>query len=195
MFLASPSVLLLSAARHGSRLRRSLSSAASASPLRKVGVIGLGLMGHGIAQTAAAASFNVVAVDNDDASVGRGLAMIKKSLEGSAAKAVSKGSLKAEDAAKHVADVLSRVRGSTSRRDLADCDLIVEAVPETMAIKTPLYKELASILRPDAIVASNTSGLPVQAMADIIGRQSTMVGRSRHRMDDGGRLFTPIADV
>jgi len=176
MFLASPSVLLVAAARHGSRLRRGLSSAASASPLRKVGVIGLGLMGHGIAQTAAAASFNVVAVDSDDAAVGRGLAMIKKSLEGSAAKAVSKGSIKAEDAAKNVADVLSRVRGSTSRRDLADCDLIIEAVPETMAIKTPLYKELASILRPDAIVASNTSGLPVQAMADVIGRQSTMVG-------------------
>lgn len=127
-------------------------------------------------QTAAQAKFEVVAVDNDDASVNRGMGMIKKSLETIAAKAVQKGTVKQEDAAKNVEAVLSRIRTGTKRGDLADCDLVIEAVPETMEIKTPVYQDFGRILKPSTIIATNTSGLPVKAMADLCGRHETTIG-------------------
>lgn len=97
-------------------------------------------MGHGIVQTSAAAGFQVVAVDNDDAAVGRGMGMIKKSLDTLAAKAASP-----EEGAKKTAEVLGRIKSTTKRGDLADCDLIIEAVPETMEIKTPVYKDFGAL--------------------------------------------------
>lgn len=154
---------------------RCFSSSASPAAIRRVGVVGLGLMGHGILQAAAAANFQVVGVDNDDAAVSRGMAMVKKSLDQIAARAVKSGA-SAEAAAAESARVLTNISVSTARASLHDVDLIIEAVPETMAIKTPLYKELGLIARPDAILASNTSGLPVKALADITGRTATTIG-------------------
>lgn len=152
-----------------------LFSASQAPKIQKIGVIGLGLMGHGIAQVSAASGFNVVAVDSSEAAVASGMGMIKKSVEAIRARAVAKGAL--PDAAKKTHDdTLSRIETSTSRGALKDCDLVIEAVPETMAIKTPIYQDLARILRPDAIIASNTSGLQVSAMADIAGRRTSTVG-------------------
>lgn len=97
--------------------------------------------------------------------------MIKKSLDTLAAKAASP-----EEGAKKTAEVLGRIKSTTKRGDLADCDLIIEAVPETMEIKTPVYKDFGAILKPSAIIATNTSGLPVKAMADLCGRHQTTIG-------------------
>ena len=132
-------------------------------------MLGLGLMGSGIAQTAAAAGFTVVAVDTA-AGAERGLGMIKASLASAVARAAKKegaaGGAAAEAAG---AATLSRLRTATSVREVAGCDLIIEAVPETMAAKTPLYEELGRSLRPSAIIASNTSGLPVRTLMGLAG--------------------------
>jgi 3-hydroxybutyryl-CoA dehydrogenase len=150
-------------------------------------VVGLGLMGHGIIQTAAQNGFAVVAVDSEEASIARGMGMIKKSLETIASKSVAKGTATQEAAAKQVALTIDRIQTSTSRGALADCDLVIEAVPETMAIKKPLYTDLAKILRKDAIIASNTSGLPVGKLAEISGRPETTVSCHGCYLGSGAR--------
>ncbi|RYG41376.1 hypothetical protein EON68_03150 [archaeon] len=160
--------------------RRAFASAAAAAGVQPkgvqtLGVVGLGLMGHGIVQTAAAAGIAVVAVDTDSTFVTRGMGMIQKSLDTIASKAVAKGTLTADVAAANTAAVLARITTSTTREALNVCDLVVEAVPETMAAKKPVYKDFAAILRPDAIIASNTSGLSVKELADLSGRYETTV--------------------
>lgn len=134
-------------------------------------------MGHGIVQVSAAnGKFAVVAVDSDAAAVTRGMDMIRKSLETLTSKAIAKGTVTKEAGEKQVADVLARITSTTDRGALGACDIIVEAVPETMAIKTPVYKDLARIARADAILASNTSGLPVGELAKLSGRPETTIG-------------------
>lgn len=133
-------------------------------------------MGHGIVQTSAAAGYQVKAIDSNDDAVKRGMGMVKSSLETIAARKMKKEGLAADKAKEETDRVLANISTSTSRSALADCDLIIEAVPETMEIKTPLYKDLAAITRPDAIIASNTSGLPIGAMANITGRHATTIG-------------------
>jgi 3-hydroxyacyl-CoA dehydrogenase len=167
LLLEALDMLLQAVARRG--------FATAVPEIRRVGVVGLGLMGHGIVQTSAAAGFKVIAVDSDDKAVGRGKDMIKKSLDSIAARKV-KGGAPQEKAQEATDATLANITYSTKRADLADVDLIVEAVPETMEIKTPLYKDLTAIVRKDAIIASNTSGLPIKAMADITGRLETTIG-------------------
>ena len=144
-------------------------ASSSASGIKSVGVLGLGLMGSGIAQTAAAAGFDVVAVDTA-AGAERGLGMIKASLAAVAARAAKKEGAAGGAAAEAAGTAtLGRLRTSSAARDLAACDLVIEAVPETMAAKTPLYEELGRTLKPSAIIASNTSGLPVRSLMKIAG--------------------------
>jgi len=113
---------------------------ATVPEIKRVGVLGLGLMGHGIVQTAAAAGYAVTGVDADDAAVKRGVDAITKSVQALSSKAVAKKTL-TEDAAKaQVAETLGRIKTATSRDALAECDLIIEAVPETMEVKTPVYQ-------------------------------------------------------
>lgn len=142
----------------------------------QVGVIGLGLMGHGIAQVTAAKGIQVVAVDANKAAVERGIGMIKKSLETVAAKAVSKGTLDAAGAKAQVDATLGRIKTSTERVALKECDLVIEAAPEDLAVKEALYKELPGVVRKDAIVATNTSGLEVGLLADWFGEKQRVIG-------------------
>ena len=129
-----------------------------------------------IAQVTAAAGFKVVAIDSNQGAVDRGMDMIRKSLETVHAKQVAKGSLTADAAKSKTEEVMGRITTSTDRGALSSVDLVIEAVPETMEIKTPVYRDLSKIMRPDAIIATNTSGLPVKAMADIAGRPQSVVG-------------------
>jgi 3-hydroxybutyryl-CoA dehydrogenase len=136
--------------------------------ISKVGVLGCGLMGSGIAQTAAAAGFVTVARDVSDALLERGRSGILKSL----GKLVEKGKLGQEsrDAA------LGRLSFATDLSALADCDIVIEAVTEDLELKNSLWRELDRLTPPATIFASNTSSLTIAAMAAATRRADRFVG-------------------
>jgi 3-hydroxybutyryl-CoA dehydrogenase len=136
--------------------------------IRKVGVVGCGLMGSGIAEIAAKAGLGVVVREVDDALLARG----RKRVEGSLAKAVEKGKL---DAAARDA-LLARIAWTTRLADFADADLVVEAIVENMAAKRELFAALDGICPPHAVFASNTSSLPIGDMAAATKRPDRFVG-------------------
>lgn len=135
--------------------------------MQRVGVVGAGTMGHGIAQVAAMAGFDVVLTDVDEAAVARGLAGITANLD----KGVARGKVDADqrDA------TLTRVRGGTLL-DVAACDLQIEAVPEKHDLKVQLFKQLEKTARPDAILATNTSSLSVGAIAAELAHPERVIG-------------------
>lgn len=133
-----------------------------------VGVIGSGIMGSGIAEVAAAAGCTVIVRSRSQATADGML----RGLETSLAKQVERGKKTAEDA-----DALrARVRATTDLADLADCDLIIESVVEDLETKKALFRELDRVVRPDAILATNTSTLPVVDMAMETGRPDQVCG-------------------
>ncbi|WP_460754897.1 3-hydroxyacyl-CoA dehydrogenase [Nocardiopsis oceani] len=134
----------------------------------KVGVVGLGTMGAGIAEVFARAGFNVVGVEIDQAALDRGRGHVDKSLS----RAVSKGKLTEEERA----GIDARLTFSTSREDLADADFVVEAVPERMDIKRDVFGDLDRICAPGTILATNTSSLSVTEIAALTGRPEKVVG-------------------
>lgn len=139
-----------------------------AREFRTVGVVGLGTMGAGIVEVFARNGLNVVAVEVDDAAVQRGRAH----LETSTARAVSRGKLTADGAA----ELLGRITTGTSLSDLADVDLVIEAIPESLELKADVFAELDKICRPDVILASNTSSLSVTELSVRTGRPGRVVG-------------------
>lgn len=136
--------------------------------IQNVGVVGCGLMGSGIAQVAALGGFTVRMCDADQAALDRGV----KRIEGSLSKFVEKEKLTAEarDAA------IQALRPTTSLDDLADCDLVIEAIIEDLAEKKALFQRLGAMLAPGAILATNTSSLSVTEMGAASGRPDCMVG-------------------
>jgi 3-hydroxyacyl-CoA dehydrogenase len=136
--------------------------------VKKVGVVGCGLMGSGIAQVAALARCDVIAREVTLELAQKGLARI----HGSLAKLVEKGRLKAEeaDAAR------ARLKPTTSLADLKDCDLVVEAIVEDLDQKKRLFAELGKLCGKETILASNTSSFPIGEMADASGRPERFVG-------------------
>ena len=134
----------------------------------KFGVIGAGQMGAGIAQVAATAGFEVLLRDVEQRFLDKGMAGIKKSLE----KFVEKDKLEssAMDAA------LARIKTTTSLQDFADCDLVVEAILEDKDIKLELFRELGRIVKPTGVLASNTSSIPITALATASGRPEQFIG-------------------
>jgi len=144
--------------------------------IRKVGVMGCGLMGHGIAQVAAQGGCEVVVVEADQGALDKGLARIAKSVEKLGQKEVEKGKLTAEQALQRGREVSARIRGSLERKAVAGCDLVVEAVVEDLDLKKQLFAELGRLCQPDAILASNTSSFPIGEMAAASGRPARMVG-------------------
>ncbi|MFD6952018.1 MULTISPECIES: 3-hydroxybutyryl-CoA dehydrogenase [unclassified Nocardiopsis] len=134
----------------------------------KVGVVGLGAMGAGIAEVFARAGFNVIGVEIDQAAVDRGRAHVDKSLS----RAVSKGKLTEEERT----GIDARLTFTTSREDLADADFVVEAVPERMDIKKDVFSDLDRICPPGTILATNTSSLSVTEIAALTGRPDKVVG-------------------
>jgi 3-hydroxybutyryl-CoA dehydrogenase len=136
--------------------------------IKKVGVIGCGLMGHGITQVAATAGYDVVVREVDEATLGKGLGKIEKLL----GRAVEKGSTTQEDADA----VRGRITGTVDYADLADCDLVLEAMTEDLDGKLAMWREVDAIVKPEALFATNTSSLPVIVQAAATSRPSQFVG-------------------
>lgn len=136
--------------------------------IEKVGVLGCGLMGHGITQVAAEAGYQVVVREVDDETLAKGLAKIEKQL----ARAIEKGRSTQEDA-----DALrSRIHGTTDYAELADCGLVLEAITEDLALKLEMWKQVDGLVKPEAYFATNTSSLPVIAQAACTGRPERFLG-------------------
>jgi 3-hydroxybutyryl-CoA dehydrogenase len=136
--------------------------------IKKVGVVGCGLMGHGIAQVAAQGGFDVVVREVDQAALDKGLGKIEKQL----ARAVEKGKAEQADADA----VRGRIQGTTDYADLADCDLVIEAITEDLERKLEMWRELDGIVKEGAYFATNTSSLPVIAQAAATGRPERFLG-------------------
>ncbi len=136
--------------------------------IEKVGVLGAGLMGHGIAQVAAQAGYDVVLREVDDAHLDKGVGRIEKQL----ARAVEKGKAEQADADA----VRARIQGTTSYSDLADCDLVIEAITEDLALKLEMWKEVDGVAKEGALFATNTSSLSVIDQAASTSRPDRFFG-------------------
>jgi 3-hydroxybutyryl-CoA dehydrogenase len=139
-----------------------------AQPIEKVGVLGAGLMGHGIAQVAAQSGYEVVLREVDETMLQKGIGKIEKQL----ARAVEKGKSTQEDADA----VRGRLHGTVDYADLADCDLVIEAITESLPLKLEMWREVDQIVKPDAVFATNTSSLAVIDQAATTSRPSQFVG-------------------
>jgi 3-hydroxyacyl-CoA dehydrogenase len=144
--------------------------------IKKVGVVGCGLMGHGIVQVAAQGGFDVVALETEQGALDKGIARIEKSLAKLASKSVEKGKATAEAAEAGAAATRARITPSLNKADLADCDLVVEAIVENLDVKRALFAELGGLCKAETIFASNTSSFPISEMAAASGRAERMVG-------------------
>jgi 3-hydroxybutyryl-CoA dehydrogenase len=136
--------------------------------LKRVGVIGCGLMGSGIVQVSAAAGIDTIVREVDQATLDKGLGRIRKFLEGG----VEKGKMTAEDKDK----TLAHIKGTTRLEDLADCELIVEAVVESIGAKREVFSTLDKVTKPDAVLASNTSSLSITEIAATTTRPDRVLG-------------------
>jgi 3-hydroxybutyryl-CoA dehydrogenase len=145
--------------------------------IKKVGVLGCGLMGSGIAQVAASAGCEVVVKEVSQELIDRGFGGIDKSL----AKFVEKGKLSAEDRTA----TMGRLKGTLEDADLADCDLIVEVIVENLAVKRETFARLDAVCKPETIFASNTSSLSITEMM-------TATSPERQRRFVGLHFFNPV---
>jgi len=136
--------------------------------IKTIAVLGAGQMGNGITQVAACAGYNVTMVDIEQSYVDRGLATIEKSL----AKLVSKERMTQEDADA----ARGRITTAIDRQACADCDLVVEAVPEILSLKQEIFAELDQICKPETILASNTSSISISTIAEATNRPEQVIG-------------------
>jgi 3-hydroxybutyryl-CoA dehydrogenase len=134
----------------------------------RLAVVGAGLMGSGIAQVAAQAGWQVTVRDVDEPALSRGMAAIKRSLD----KFVAKGTLPAADAEA----TLARLSTTTDLDAVADVDLVVEAIFEEVDVKRQLFTQLDRLCRDDAVLATNTSAIPVTTIAAATKRPESVVG-------------------
>ncbi|HEY6188731.1 MAG TPA: 3-hydroxybutyryl-CoA dehydrogenase [Pyrinomonadaceae bacterium] len=145
--------------------------------IKKVGVLGCGLMGSGIAQTAAAAGFETVVREVSDDLIQKGFAGIEKSL----AKFAEKGTITADQQR----EIRGRLSGTTSFTELADCDIIIEAIIENLDMKRDTYRQLDEICKPETIFASNTSSISITEMM-------TATRPERQQRFIGMHFFNPV---
>src|SRR3954447_3780431 len=136
--------------------------------ISKVGVLGAGLMGHGIAQVSAQAGYDVVLREVDQERLDKGLGRIQKQL----ARAVEKEKMTQDDADA----VLGRIQGTLDYGDFADCDLVIEAITEDLDKKLEMWKELDGIVKDGAVLATNTSSLSVIDQAASTKRPDRFIG-------------------
>ena len=137
--------------------------------IKKVCVLGAGIMGSGIAQVVAAAGFEVSVRDIEDRFIEKGLATIKSHLD----RAVEKEKIEAKEAKA----IIGRITGTTDLKDAtAEADLVIEAVVENMRVKREVFAELDVICKPDTILASNTSGLSITEIASVTNRPDKVLG-------------------
>lgn len=137
-------------------------------PVQRVGVLGSGQMGSGIATAHARRGVSATMVDVDNARIADGVGRARKVVEGR----ITIGRATPKD----LADMLSMLNTSTSTQVFSDCDVVVEAITENEALKTQTYKELAAVLKPDAILASNTSTISITRMAEAAPHPERFVG-------------------
>jgi 3-hydroxybutyryl-CoA dehydrogenase len=136
--------------------------------IEKVGVLGCGLMGHGIAQICAQAGWDVVVREVDQGRLDGGIGKIEKQL----ARSVEKGKLEQTDADA----VRARISPTLDYADLADCDLVIEAITEDLGAKLEMWKEVDGIVKEGAAFATNTSSLPVADQAAATSRPERFLG-------------------
>ena len=137
-------------------------------PIRKVGVVGCGLMGSGIAQVSAQAGFPTVVREISQPVLDKGMGAIRKFLQGG----VDKGKLAAADMEK----TLANLKGTVRIEDLADCDLVVEAAAESLSLKRELFAELDKACKPETLLASNTSSLSITELSTSTRRPALFLG-------------------
>jgi len=136
--------------------------------VKKIGVIGAGQMGHGIALVAAKAGFNVMIQDIKDDYVQKGLGKIERFLD----KSIDKGKMTADEKKK----VLSNIKGTTKLEDLKDVDLVIEAIFENIKVKKELFTALDKICKKETYFASNTSTIPITDLASVTNRPKHFIG-------------------
>jgi 3-hydroxybutyryl-CoA dehydrogenase len=145
--------------------------------IKKVGVLGCGLMGSGIAQVAASAGFETIVKEVSDDLIARGFGGIEKSL----AKFAEKGTITSDQQK----EIRGRLSGTTSFNELADCDIIIEAIIENLDEKRSTYRQLDQLCKPETIFASNTSSLSITEMM-------TATSAERQRRFIGMHFFNPV---
>jgi 3-hydroxybutyryl-CoA dehydrogenase len=136
--------------------------------IKSVFVIGAGTMGNGIAQVSAQAGYDVTMSDIKDEFVQKGLATIEKSLD----RSIKKGALQESDKAA----IMGRIKTSLDVKDAAGADLVVEAAPEIIDLKKSIFKQLDEVCKADAILATNTSSLPIGEIAAATRRPEKVIG-------------------
>lgn len=136
--------------------------------IAKVGVVGCGTMGAGIVELIAGHGLDLIFIDVDDDAVMRGHERIRTSLD----RQVERGRLSASEAD----DIAARIDGSSDWQRLADCDLVIEAVPELLDVKQAIFRKIDQVVRPEAILATNTSSLPVMDIAVQSRRPNRVLG-------------------
>src|SRR5919109_4587805 len=136
--------------------------------VKSVGVLGCGLMGHGISQVAAQAGYDVVVREVDQATLEKGIGKIDKQL----ARAVEKGRAEQSEAD----EVRGRIQGTVDYGELAGCDLVIEAITEDLGLKLEMWKEVDGVVKEGATFATNTSSLPVIDQAASTSRPDRFLG-------------------
>lgn len=136
--------------------------------IRRVGVIGAGTMGNGIAHVFARSGFTVVLADVEQRFLDRGLATIAKNLD----REVAKSKITAEDKA----STLGRISAVVDRAQLVDCGLVIEAATEKFEIKAEIFRDLDRRMKPEVILASNTSSISITKIAALTGRADKVIG-------------------
>ena len=136
--------------------------------IETVGIIGAGTMGNGVAQVGAAAGLRMTMIDVSDAAVTRGIAAVGSSLD----RLVKKEKMTSADRAA----TLSRITGTTDRSKLAACDLVIEAATENEEVKIKILKELCPTLKPETLLATNTSSISITKLATATDRPDRFIG-------------------
>ena len=136
--------------------------------IERIGVIGAGTMGNGIAHVCAGSGFQVVLCDVEQRFLDRGLATITKNLD----REVTKNKISSEDKAA----TLKRIAPSTDRNLLSNCDLVIEAATEKFAVKSEIFRDLDRMTRPEIILASNTSSISITKIAALTKRPDKVIG-------------------
>lgn len=136
--------------------------------IRKIGVVGCGLMGSGIVEVSARAGYTVVVREINDDILEKGLDRVRKSMH----RGVDRGKITQDD----MTSAMSRITGTVDLADFSDCDLVIEAAIENMAVKKEIFKQLDGVTPASIVLASNTSSLSITEMASVTRRPDKVVG-------------------
>jgi 3-hydroxyacyl-CoA dehydrogenase/enoyl-CoA hydratase/3-hydroxybutyryl-CoA epimerase len=159
----------------------------AASPPTRLGVVGAGTMGSGIALTAARSGIQTILLDASDDALGKGLQRIRKALD----TAVEKGGLSMSQRD----DAISRIEMTTDFAQLKGCEVVVEAVVEIAKVKDEVFEKIFRAASPDVVLASNTSTLSITKMADSVSRPNNFIALLRASRSHGvGRSDSGFQD-